>query len=244
MRNGYLTSALLLLALGTTSNNVAFADDPANGAVVNVNASYVFAPVGFDDNDEVELVIDGYLPSGCYRVTQPEVSVDHEAQTILIKPMARYFDVPCIEALVPYFAEIKVGQLTNGNYAITVAGPDRTLTDALPVVLASGPGPDNFTYAPVDEVRVETDATGHLVAILQGRFTSRCMEWGEVRAEDQGKTILILPILTIAADTPCQASEIPYTKLVPLPSTVTRGRHLLHVRTLNGQAVNKLFFAL
>src|SRR5690606_4750662 len=70
--------------------------DPVNGEILEVPARAVFAPEGFDDNDEAVFMVDGYLPSGCYRLMRPEVEVDHAAKRIAVKPMARYFDVPCI----------------------------------------------------------------------------------------------------------------------------------------------------
>lgn len=242
MRNRTLSS-ILLLATAALASHTAFADDPADGSIVGVNARYVFSPVGFDDNDETEIVVDGFLPSGCYRLTDPKVSVDAVQKKIVIKPMARYFDVPCIEAMVPYFFAAKVGLLGQGDYAIEVAGPETLLTETLPVKHAAGPSPDDYVYAPVDDVRIDTNpTTGRLEATIQGRFTSSCMQWDEARVEDYGKTIVVLPILTLEDGRTCDSEIRNYTKVVQLPVDIARGRHLLHVRSLNGQAFNRLFY--
>jgi len=233
---------LTMIALALSFSGLAFgapADEPANGAVVEMPARYVFAPKGFDDNDESVVTIDGYLPSGCYRLVRPEVNIDRNTKEVTIKPFARFFDVPCIEALIPYSLEVQLGVLPVGEYTIK-AGTTAT-AEELGVAEATNAGPDDFLYAPVDEVVVlRDDATGALTAELKGRFTNSCMIWDEVLVQDNGKTVNILPIISMSEEN-CTAGESPFRKLVALPNTITSGRHLLHVRSLNGRAINYLF---
>ena len=234
-----ITSALAsVLTIGSGAFS-APAADPANGAVVEMPARYVFAPKGFDDNDEAVVTIDGYLPSGCYRLVRPEVNIDSVTKAVTIKPMARFFDVPCVEALVPYSVEVQLGVLSVGEY--TIAAGVTPVGEELAVTEAINAGPDDYLYAPVDEVAILRDeATGTLTAELKGRFTNSCMTWDNVVVQDNGKTVNILPII-LMAETDCTAGEAPFRKLVELPNTITAGRHLLHVRSLNGRAINFLF---
>lgn len=223
-----------------TLASAAFAEE---GELVSVDAKYLFAPIGFDDNDSSVVVVDGYLPSGCYRTAQPEVTIDQATKKIAIKPMARYFDVPCIEALVPYHFDVELGVLSEGAYAVEVEGAAARITEAMPVTEATSAGPDDYLYAPVDEVTVKEDRqTGELTATIKGRFTSRCFTWSNVRVQDNGATVNLLPIVAQADGVDCtDGVETPFEKTVQLPSTITRGRHLLHVRSLNGRAVNHIF---
>jgi hypothetical protein len=219
---------------------VAQADGPQNGELISVDASYVFAPRGFDDNDETVVVIDGYLPSGCFRLTRPETTVDQETKTISITPFARFFDIPCIEARIPYSQEIRLGVLAEGDYEVVVK--TSAVSESLSVAESTNAGPDDYLYAPVDAVNVERDPeTGKLTAVLEGRFTDRCMEWDEVEVADDGATVVLLPKMAMRDDDSCGAAELPFKKRVDLPETIAEGRHLLHVRSLNGQAVNSLF---
>jgi hypothetical protein len=220
----------------------ALADDPADGDLVVLKASYVFAPVGFDDNDDVSLVIDGYLPSGCYRLMRPEVAVDHDAKTITVTPIARFFNIPCIEALIPYWQEIRLGVLPEGTYQVQVAGD---LKESLAVAEATTSGPDDYLYAPIDAAAVDRqiDSNDYVIK-LQGRFTNSCMVMSEIRVIDTGKTINVLPIMTMREPQDgeeCGPVETEFRRMVSLPTTVVKGRHLLHVRSLNGQAVNAVF---
>ncbi len=223
------------------------ADGPHNGQVVQVSARYAFVPVGFDDNDETLLVLDGYLPSGCYKLVRPMYELDPVAKTIDVHPMARYFDVPCVEALIPYEQEIRLGVLPQGTYQVRIV-PDG-IAEELGVAEATSAGADEYLYAPVDGASVAEDrATGRLTATLFGRFTNSCMQWQELRVIDNGKTVNILPIMKMAKDAAaddvvnCSPQEVAFKKTVELPASITRGRHLLHVRSLNGQAANVLFF--
>jgi hypothetical protein len=211
---------------------------PANGDLVNVDARYVFVPEGFDDNDESTVVVDGYLPSGCYKLTRPEYVINEQTKTISIKPMARYFDVPCIEALIPYQFEVKLGIMAEGSWSVEL---NNAAVENLEVAEATSAGPDDFLYAPVDAATVAIADDGSLNATLQGRFTNSCMTWEDVRIDDNGKSVNILPIMKVEGQD-CVAGEFPFTKVVSLPETVTAGRHLLHVRSLNGNAVNHLFY--
>lgn len=215
------------------------------GTLVNVDSRTVFAPVGFDDNDEAELVVEGFLPGDCYKLSSPEVDVDAAAFAVTVRTMARKFDVPCREILVPFHYTAKLGQLAPGKYTVQVPGPGETLTETLPVKHAVAPGPDEFPYAPVDSVEVNLDRVEHhMVATIRGRFTNSCMRWKEARVEDQGKVQVVLPIVAIDALTNCRPVETEYEQKVVLPDTMRWGRHLLHVRSLNGQAVNLIFFKL
>jgi hypothetical protein len=227
---GLLFSGLVCGAAAAT------ADD---GVLVDVDARYVFAPTGFDDNDEAMIVIDGYLPSGCYRLAEPEVAVDPARGTIQVTPKARYFDIPCIEALIPYFQEIRLGRMPQGQLRISV-GP-AAITETLRIAQALTASPDDHLYAPIDEVAVQRDpATDGLFATLRGRFTDSCMAWDGIQALDHGKTVDVLPVMKMN-DEGCVAGEFPFEARVDLPDSIRAGRHLLHVRSLNGKAVNAVF---
>lgn len=232
----YLVAAGWLVALP------ALADE---GTLVNVDSRTVFAPIGFDDNDEAEVVVEGFLPADCYRITAPDVALDLETKQVVVKSMARKFDVPCVEILVPFHYTVRLGLLEAGEYQIIVPGPEVTLNERLPVKIAVRPGPDDFPYVPVDSVEVNLDRVEHhMVATVRGRFTNTCMRWAEARVEDNGKTVNLLPIMALDALDHCDSVETAYEQKVVLPDSIRWGRHLLHVRTLNGQAVNHIFFKL
>ncbi len=59
---------LPLLILPLLGASFARADEPAAPPLVSVTVRAVYAPSGFDDNDEAQVVLDGFLPNTCYRL--------------------------------------------------------------------------------------------------------------------------------------------------------------------------------
>lgn len=237
MKNGFNRILVAVVtAAGLTGAGVAMAD----AEVVPVDAVRVFVPVGFDDNDNAQVVLDGYLPSGCYRLARTETSVDPATRQIRVQAMARYFDIPCIEARIPYNVVVDLGILPAGDF--TVVSNKDTLRENMKIAEATNAGPDDFDYAPVDSVRVrEVPGTDRLVAVIDGRFTNSCMAFDDVKVIDNGATLAVLPVIKMTDGPACADIILPYRRVVNLPANLAPGRHLLHVRSLNGHAVNYVF---
>lgn len=232
-----LTTALTLVTASFAARP-ALADDPSYGTLVLMHPSQVFVPNGFDSNDEVEVVVDGYLPDTCYRLAKTEFEVVPNEQRIIVRQWARRFPGVCLQVILPYTTDAHIGQLPAGDFAIEVGG---VTVERLQVRTASNPGPDDHFYAPVDSARVEQVAGGRYWATLEGRFTNTCMQWQDVQVINSGKTIEVLPIVELREGQDCVAAEIPFSKRVELPETITEGRHVVHVRSLNGKAINAAF---
>jgi hypothetical protein len=236
----FLGTVLLGLNVGAAMATTSSPTPPGDGDIATVSAKNLFAPVGFDDNDMATVVIDGFLPSGCYRLVQPEVVIDQQEKRVTITPQARFYDHPCIEALVPYWQEIQLGVLPVGDYKIAVVGS--AIGETMGVAESPSAGPDDFLYAAIDEAMVDrADDSDTYVVKLQGRFTNSCMVLTDIRVIDTGKTINVLPIMTMEDRDDCQPTEVQFRRMVDLPASVSKARHLLHVRSLNGQAINHVF---
>lgn len=230
-----------LMATTAVSQNFIFDEPilPPNSELVVIEADQIHIAEGFDDNDEVTAVLDGYLPDSCYRVTHNETILDPETGTIKIVQMARRYNSICLPVRVPYFNEANLGVLPTGSFVVTTDGaPAKTLV----VAEANNSGPDDFLYAPVDDARVEADFTNNrYIAVLQGRFTNTCMAWKEVKLMPTGGEFVVLPIVQMEDRTDCIEAEIPFSWVLDLPEGMATGRHLLHVRSLNGKAINHMF---
>lgn len=214
------------------------AEDPSNGTLVLVRAVNVFIPNGFDDNDEVQVVLDGYLPNSCHRLAYTNVQKDAESGKITVTQWARRFPTVCLPTPVPFTTEANLGQLPAKDYVVEVYGsPDESMT----IKHANGFGPDDFLYAPADTARVEKAADGSLIGIVQGRISNTCMRKVEIIVHDSGRTIEVLPTIAMDEHGTCEASEATFTWTFALPPNLSEGRHLLHVRSLNGKGINVVF---
>jgi hypothetical protein len=210
----------------------------ASGALVPVGVQDIFVPKGFDDNDQTVVVLDGYLPNSCYQIDSVVQTIDEVTKIISLQQMARVYPGPCLMALVPFSSEVKLGILSMGDYRIMTNRGN--LESTLNVALSTNAGPDDFLYAPVDRAWIEKTDDGSLTAILEGRFTNTCLGFEEIRVIYSGKTIELLPIIRFNDTGDCVEQEVPFRKIHPM-SFLLPGRYLLHVRSLNGQAINSVF---
>ena len=236
-----LFHALLSLPLTLTAFAAAHADDSSDrqGHLMVVATKAVFVPIGFDDNDDIMVVLDGTLPDTCYRLAYNTVDYDATTKSYVVRQIARHFNSVCIPAEVPFSVEAHLGVLPAGDFGIEAFGAPK---ESLPVTESTSAGPDDFLYAPVENARVEVDpATGNYVGTIDGRMTSSCQSLDQVKVIDSGKSIEILPIMKMTEGADCVAGERPFSSRFDLPSAMSVGRHLLHVRSLNGKAVNQMF---
>ena len=212
----------------------------AHGDLIEVPADYMFVPTGFDDNDEVEIVLDGYLPSYCYRLTQPGVEVNIGERKILVQQGARYFPALCFDIPTPFTAIVRIGRLPTGHYEM--ATRDGRLKEKLSVAASRYEHSDDHFYAPVEAAHIISSEYGHR-AILEGRFTSKCFSLREVRVLNRGKIVEVLPIIGYRETEPgCPKNQNWFREEVAIPRLdAAFPRVLLHVRSANGRSVNTVF---
>lgn len=212
------------------------------GEVVNVDARFLFVPQGFDSNDQTQVVVDGYMPNACYKIQTPEVSYNEAERTFTITPKAYKFeadDTVCGTYQVPYTATASLGVLKAGEYTIVAQGTEKR---TLPIKQSSTVGPDDFLYAPVDQVYVDVNTNRRqILAYITGRYTNTCMRFQEVKVLDQGETIALLPIIRMENRGDCRETEMSYKGLTAKLPWRAPGSYLLHVRSLSGTAINNVF---
>lgn len=216
----------------------------AESAETEIEAEELFIPVGFDDNDEVTAVLAGYLPDPCHRLIKPYLSIDPVFKQITVSVRTRRFAAECPAVAVPFTLEVPIGALPSGNYEVVTKSGN--LKGKLSVARSSAHLPDDYLYAPVDSARIEYLADGRRLAILEGHFTNTCLKMQETKVILTGRTIQVIPImkfgLTEECGKICRIEERAFKIQVELPALPEEGRYLLHVRSLNGQAVNEVFY--
>jgi hypothetical protein len=209
---------------------------------IDLPAGTIYVPVGFDDNDDVVVVVDGYLPDTCYRLRPAEIKISFSNRTVLVQPKAVRLPSSCRGVIVPYSTVVHLGTFPEGTYS--VAAKDADTKETLKVERASIGQIDDYLYAPIDSVRVIPEANGSLRALLRGRFTNTCLRIDTIKVINSGKVLEVLPTMKqLSAQESgaiCVAKEKSYEVSVALPK-LNVGRYLLHVRTLNGQSENEVF---
>ena len=225
---------ILSAAIGLALAGVAFADEPRS-----VGATNLFVPQGYDDNDEIVVVLDGVLPSTCYQLAIPEVQTDYSTRKITVDIKAHLNPGPCVNVPVPFEQEIDLGSLAAGEWSIGTTVSH--LESKLLIHKASTANPDEYLYAPIDSVSVTLNPdTGRWSAELTGDILATCLSFQETKLLEEDKVLVVLPILT-QKDEECRPTSEHFKREVLLPSNLAPGRYLLHVRSLNGRGVNHLF---
>jgi hypothetical protein len=204
---------------------------------VSIDAQSVHVPKGFDSNDNAEVIITGELPSTCYLRPQGKATlVGEKIQIDLVAQKVSSDDMICITAVVPYVISVPLGNLDDGNYPISVneGGPNPISTN-IAVDRANTRSVDNYNYANVTAV-VENE--NQSVAI-RGIHPSSCMEIErvEIVPNDKNDTLAVLPILKQTQDI-CDRRIKPFSFDLDLANFKTGT--LLHIRKLDGQAMNYL----
>jgi len=227
-------------------SSLALAND-AQPTPLHAPVEKIFTVRGFDDNDYVEIVAYGKLPSTCHKIADASATIDHDTKEVLVTVNAlRYEQQICLPVEIPYFKVIKLGIMEKGTYNVTAV--DNTIKKtALTVVSSVSNGQDDFLYAPVKSIyetataKIEGSDTQGMTVHIKGKFPlllHGCMEIKEVKdyytPED---VIVVLPIAVIKEN--CTKNnrdfdiqhQINYKLELPT---------LIHVRSMSGDAVNQV----
>ena len=175
----------------------------------------------------------------CYRPAPGAVTVDEARKTILVGPVAYEYSGFCLQVVLPFQRTVDVGLLKPGQYDIlqsTSRGPEQigslsirpNLTDA----------PDDFLYAPISQAFFKDGAPNAQVT-LAGEYPNSCMKIEKVIVTLEKDVVVIQPIMSYKASTLCQDGRFAFEEIVKLDA-MPAGRYLIHVRSMNGNAVNNL----
>lgn len=208
--------------------------------------SAIYAPQGFDDNDNVEIVFEGYFPDACHKVGPTSFQIDPETRSIYIEDTGYFFGVMiCAQVVVYYPKVISLGHLDAGEYQVFFRHSRGNFVkqSELPIRIAKSEAPDDHLYAPVEKTLfIKSDGLKKNQLKLIGTYTNSCMKITEARVvmRNNSNVIDILPIAAMESEG-CQdlAEGLPFEYMVNL-GEIPSGRYLFHTRSLNGQSVNEI----
>lgn len=231
MKKSYLLAGLALTVLFV---NTVFAQ-----SIEGLKISKVYVPQGFDNNDNATFMLEGYLPSACYRLGVLEQKV--VGNKIELKQEAYVFEGPCARIVTRFEQAVFLGVLPKGKYEI-VDTTSKEVLGKLPVAEATSKlQPDDFNYANVLDASVEV-TNGKVVATLQGNLPNACWKLSDVRVTMEAEEVVtVLPIMErISPDNACAQVIVPFVKKIDLE--LDTGKYLLHVRSLSGKAITKIMY--
>lgn len=209
----------------------------AGPSKVTAQLGKIYVADGFDANDNVQIVGTGVYNNSCYRNAETEVKVDHEKKTITLIPRAYKYDGLCLQVILPFERVIDVGLLKKGEYSLVQEGQVGVL-GKIGVRANVTEAPDDFQYAPISQAFFQSK-NGQNKVYLTGDFPSRCLRLKEIRTQVQTDVLLVQPIVEVDPNIPCTVEKSHYEAVAEV-GPMAPGRYLLHVRSMNGKAVNNL----
>ncbi|MFT6071219.1 MAG: hypothetical protein ACJAT2_001491 [Bacteriovoracaceae bacterium] len=227
-----------MIAMLLLSSGVAIASTPVE---IKTPIENIYSPNGFDSNDNVEIIIEGFLPNLCHK--SPTSKVEIVGSKIKIDVTALRYDASnpfCPEAIVPFVETVNVGLLDKGNYDIIVNGKSiYQKNGSIEVAESTSNSVDEHVYANVDSVMKES---GSREVELRGYTVSDCFVLDEINIVDNGRDVYsVLPKMKQISDF-CPQKMVPFSYKMEVPSKLKRDKVLLHVRGMNGNSVNSLFY--
>lgn len=225
---------------GFTGQAVARSGQPV---LVTAPVDKVFVPSGFDDNDNVEIVVHGSFPNTCYKIGPATATVAAGVVTVEAKAFL-YRSIGCIQMIVPFTQSVKLGIVNTGSYEIKVEDRPNVETVPLAITRARTASPDDFLYAPTALVALDETTPGQYAVRIEGEFPYMfigCMVMREVRTYvSPGNTLVVLPIAELVNDDVTCDAQVSKKFVVTQPvGALAAEEFLIHVRVLEGNSINR-----
>lgn len=119
----------IAILLSIVSLTISFGAQAATDSKeVTVAINNVFVPGGFDSNSDAYVVVSGIFPNGCYKWKGPSLkdvnNFEHE-----ITSVATVNQGMCIQVLVPFSKDIRLGRLSAGSHTLRFLSNDGTFIE-------------------------------------------------------------------------------------------------------------------
>lgn len=200
----------------------------------------VYAPKGFDSNDNSQIIVSGYLPNLCHRAPKSIVKIENNKIDIQVVSLKYHASNPfCPEMIVPFVEAIDLGVMDKGMYDVVVNGKSIYERNAnIQIDEASSDAVDEHVYAGVEFVE---KSAGSRKVVLKGYNPSDCFVLDDIEILDNEKDVYsILPKMKQISDF-CALKMVPFEYDVIVPDKLKSDKVLLHVRSVQGKSVNSIF---
>jgi hypothetical protein len=243
--------AQVFVGVLTFASSSSFADEGKflPPELVRAPVDQVFIPHGFDDNDDVELVLKGEFPNTCFKIGPATFQINQSKHLITIGAQAyRAQNVMCADVLVKFIQPIHLGMLEQGVYDVIIKDNRVVNPIKLEISPAQRPTQDDYLYPPVNSATIIRDESSQTdVLKIEGNYPymiQGCMVTRELRTSQNHNGVLtVQPIAQLTDGEECRIQRHSTHYVIEknigkaMPSTTD---YLIHVRTLNGSAVNSL----
>lgn len=234
----FLCSMILILSQTSTASILPI----SNPIEYPIPVSKIYAPYGFDDNDNVQVVVEGTFPNTCHRLGGTHVQIVGKHISITQRAFVLP-DITCIKKIVPFYNVIDLGKLKSGNYIVfsvlrdsnVFCTHEEMVNTRLSVEEAPTTDVDSHPYANVETVTInETNV------VLEGSLYDSCVRLNRTIIDLQEDVIVILPITSRDDSNFCLGVVSPFRLNLNLSAFGIKGRYLIHIRSDEGASYNQI----
>src|SRR4051812_16291397 len=119
--------SVLFAAAFSLINSTGVANAATAPQLVPIEIQSAYLPAGFDSNDKVQVVVDGWFPNSCYKVGPYKLTVDPSNHRVMVQQFAYKYSGICLEVMTPFYQVIDVGLLNSSVYNVTDGTSGRVL---------------------------------------------------------------------------------------------------------------------
>ena len=197
----------------------------------------IFAPDGFDSNDNAQIVAEGEFRSSCSDVGRTSLQIDRSRFRITVGAAVHLKTGACSQGHFTFHRAISFGKLVPGQWTIKDAVSDAPL-GRVEVKNASSNPEVEPKYAAVEKVYSKVGPQSAQLMVT-GNYLNSCSGLSEVRVQIQQDVIVLEPIVQTSAGNNCVKGKFPFSSWTSL-DFLKPGRFLIHVRTAQGQSLNSI----
>ena len=196
----------------------------------------VYSPLGFDSNDNSQVMISGYLPNLCFKGPRSKSIVIGNNIFVSVTAHRSRGANFCPEMVVPFDLVADLGQLRESMYNIFVNGKSEfRYRSSIFISPTNSDHVDSFIYANVESVEVKD---GYLH--LKGKNYGDCVVLDQINIiSNRVNTYSVLPRMKLVKRQ-CNRGSYPFAYKVKFDNHLKVKKALFHVRVMDGRAINRV----
>ncbi len=197
----------------------------------------VFAPIGFSNEQNAEVIVTGYFPDTCYKKLNHELKIENKK--IIITVNAVYDDSSvCSEMITPFTEAIPLGKLEAQNYKVTIISASPFNLKTKLIIQEASRDNEELTYPYVTTIRPTVDKRKILV---EAYTVSSCFELEKIKIRSNWKNAYIVyPIMKQTSEF-CPRKMTPITFVVKLPIFHSQNKYFVYVKSMYGSSSNAIY---
>ncbi len=204
---------------------------------------------GFDSNDDIEVTVHGQLPSACYKVHETKLtktnSNHYEVKTYIKRKNLSGCSEDLISSPVNFTPVLSLGELASGRYIFSYHANNKEIRKVMNIRPAISTSIDDSFYAPISNAFIPEliFTTSSAQIVMTGIFHNSCfkLKSDDISIIKENNIFIIIPKTRFIDLGQCKTKRFPIRQIIDLGPIKKEGHYMIHIRSLSGLSVNKVF---